>query len=33
MHAEIAATLLYPVTDWPFRELYEMTTAGARAPQ
>jgi thymidylate synthase ThyX len=24
-HAEIAATLLYPVTDWPFRELYELT--------
>ncbi len=25
MHAEIAATLLFPVTDWPFRELYELT--------
>lgn len=25
MHAEIAATLLFPVTDWPFPELYEMT--------
>jgi thymidylate synthase ThyX len=24
-HADIAATLLYPVTDWPFRELYELT--------
>lgn len=24
-HAEIAATLLYPVTDWPFRELFELT--------
>jgi thymidylate synthase ThyX len=24
--ADIAATLLYPVTDWPFRRLYEMTT-------
>ena len=24
-HAEIAATLLYPVTDWPFAELYELT--------
>jgi thymidylate synthase ThyX len=24
-HAEIAATLLYPVMDWPFRELYELT--------
>jgi len=23
-HAEIVATLLYPVTDWPFRALYEM---------
>jgi thymidylate synthase ThyX len=26
MHAEIAATLLYPVTNYPFRALYEMTT-------
>lgn len=26
-HADIAATLLYPVTDRPFRELYEMTSA------
>jgi len=25
MHAEIAATLLYPVTDLPFRDLYELT--------
>jgi thymidylate synthase ThyX len=24
VHADIAATLLYPVTDWPFRQLYEM---------
>ena len=23
-HADIVATLLYPVTDWPFRQLYEM---------
>src|SRR5439155_213234 len=32
--ADIAATLLYPVTDRPFRELYEMTcewSAGRRA--
>ena len=32
-HAEIAATLLYPVTDWPFRELYELArtwSAGRR---
>ena len=32
-HAEIAATLLYPVSDWPFRELYELTrswSAGRR---
>ena len=29
--AEIAATLLYPVTDRPFRELYEITTAWSRA--
>ncbi len=26
-HAEIVATLLYPVTNWPFRELYEMAKA------
>ncbi len=31
MLAEIAATLLYPVTDWPFRELYEMTSAWSKA--
>ena len=30
-HAEIAATLLYPVTDRPFRELYEMAAAGRAA--
>jgi thymidylate synthase ThyX len=31
-HAEIAATLLYPVTNWPFRELYELARSwpGAR---
>src|ERR1700733_3080102 len=32
-HAEIAATLLYPVSDWPFRELYELArswSAGRR---
>jgi thymidylate synthase ThyX len=32
-HAEIAATLLYPVTDWPYRELYELArswSAGRR---
>jgi thymidylate synthase ThyX len=27
MHAEIAATLLYPVTDLPFRDLYELACA------
>ena len=26
-HAEIVATLLYPVTNWPFRGLYEMAQA------
>ncbi|HXP83545.1 MAG TPA: FAD-dependent thymidylate synthase [Bryobacteraceae bacterium] len=31
-HAEIAATLLYPVTDRPFRELYEMAR-GWSAPR
>ncbi|MGA3189219.1 MAG: FAD-dependent thymidylate synthase [Bryobacteraceae bacterium] len=30
-HAEIAATLLYPVTDWPFRELYELTRSWSAA--
>jgi thymidylate synthase ThyX len=25
MHAEIAATLLFPATDWPFHELYDLT--------
>jgi thymidylate synthase ThyX len=29
--ADIAATLLYPVTDRPFRELYELTTAMSAA--
>lgn len=29
--ADIAATLLYPVTDRPFRELYEITTAFSQA--
>jgi Thymidylate synthase complementing protein len=29
--ADIAATLLYPVTDRPFRELYEMTCAWSAA--
>ena len=27
MHAEVAATLLYPVTDLPFRDLYELACA------
>ena len=31
MHAEIAATLLFPVTDWPFRELYELTRSWSPA--
>jgi thymidylate synthase ThyX len=30
-HAEIAATLLYPVTDRPFRELYEMARGWSAA--
>ena len=30
-HADIAATLLYPVTDRPFQELYEMTRAWSPA--
>ena len=30
-HAEIAATLLYPVTDWPFRELFELTRSWSAA--
>ncbi len=30
-HAEIAATLLYPVTDWPFRELYELARSWSAA--
>jgi thymidylate synthase ThyX len=28
-HAEIVATLLYPVTNWPFRALYEMAQGWA----
>jgi thymidylate synthase ThyX len=31
MHAEVAATLLYPVTNHPFRALYEMTTSWSAA--
>jgi hypothetical protein len=31
MHAEIAATLLYPVTNYSFRALYEMTTSWSAA--
>jgi len=30
-HAEITATLLYPVTDWPFAELYELTRSWSAA--
>jgi thymidylate synthase ThyX len=30
-HAEIAATLLYPVTDWPFHELYDLTRSWSPA--
>jgi thymidylate synthase ThyX len=30
-HAEIAATLLYPVTDWPFRELFELARSWSAA--
>jgi len=29
--ADIAATLLYSVTNWPFRELYELTAGWSRA--
>jgi thymidylate synthase ThyX len=29
--ADIVATLLYPVTDWPFRELYEMARGWSAA--
>ncbi len=31
MHAEIAATLLYPVTDLPFRDLYELACSWSPA--
>ena len=31
MHAEVAATLLYPVTERPFRELYEMAQGWSAA--
>jgi thymidylate synthase ThyX len=31
MHSEIAATLLYPVTNYSFRALYEMTSDWSRA--
>ncbi len=31
MHSEIAATLLYPVTNYSFRALYEMTTSWSAA--
>jgi thymidylate synthase ThyX len=31
MHAEVAATLLYPVTDLPFRDLYELACAWSPA--
>ncbi len=31
MHAEIAATLLYPVTDLPFRDLYELAASWSPA--
>ena len=31
MHAEVAATLLYPVTNYSFRALYEMTTSWSAA--
>lgn len=30
-HSEIAATLLYPMTDWPFAELYELTRSWSAA--
>ncbi len=29
--ADIVATLLYPVTDWPYRELYEMASSWSAA--
>ena len=29
--ADIVATLLYPVTDWPYRELYELASAWSAA--
>ena len=31
MQAEIAATLLYPLTDWPFRELYDLVESWSAA--
>jgi hypothetical protein len=31
MHSEIAATLLYPVTNYPFRALYELTSGWSAA--
>ena len=31
MHAEVAATLLYPVTDLPFRDLYELACSWSPA--
>jgi len=31
MHAEIAATLLFPATDWPFHELYDLTRSWSAA--
>jgi thymidylate synthase ThyX len=31
MHAEVTATLLYPVTDLPFRDLYELACAWSAA--
>jgi thymidylate synthase ThyX len=30
-HSEIAATLLYPVSNWPFRELYELARSWSAA--
>ncbi|MGH9559481.1 MAG: FAD-dependent thymidylate synthase [Bryobacteraceae bacterium] len=30
-HADIAATLLYPVTDWPFQELYDLCAGWSAA--
>jgi thymidylate synthase ThyX len=30
-HAEITATLLYPASDWPFRELYELARSWSAA--